>query len=106
MDPKKVVRRPYRNRMEIAAGILDVAKNGSRKTRIMYLGNLSFELVQKYLHLLTDIGLIEVRYGNGQKRYLTTEKGQQFLREFIELRTHLKLVEERKRELERALNPA
>jgi len=106
MEPKKSLRRPYRNRMEIAAGILELAKNGSRKTRIMYLGNLSFDLVEKYLGLLTDVGLVEVRYGNGQRRYFTTEKGQRFLKEFDELRTHLEAVRERRRVLEHALTPS
>jgi predicted transcriptional regulator len=45
--------------MEIAAGILEIARNGSRKTRIMYLGNLSFDLLQKYLDMLVKLDLLE-----------------------------------------------
>ena len=57
-------RRQYRNRIQIAANIIEIAKHGSRKTRIMYLGNLSFDLLQKYLGMLLDYGLIEVRDGS------------------------------------------
>jgi predicted transcriptional regulator len=95
-------RRPYRDRMEIAAGILEIAKNGSRKTRIMYLGNLSFELLQKYVDLLVRLELLEIRDGP-DKTYVATEKGRQFLEEFKELQEHLAVVEAKKRSLERTL---
>jgi predicted transcriptional regulator len=106
METRKVPRTHYRNRMEIAAGILEVAKSGSRKTRIMYLGNLSFDLVQKYLDLLADADLIQIRENGTATRYFTTEKGQQFLDDFNELQEHSEVVREKKRALERTLNPA
>jgi predicted transcriptional regulator len=95
-------RRPYRNRMEIAAGILEIAKNGSRKTRIMYLGNLSFDLLQKYLEMLVGLGLLQVR-NEKEKIYMATEKGRKFLEDFSELQKHSEVVEEKKRALERSL---
>jgi len=97
-------RRPYRNRMEIAAGILEIAKNGSRKTRIMYLGNLSFDLLQKYLDMLVNLGLLEIRNGN-EKMYVATEKGREFLEDFSELQKHAEVVDAKKRALERSLTP-
>ena len=89
--------------MEIAAGILDIAKNGSRKTRIMYLGNLSFDLLQKYLDMLVNVGLLEIR-NNDEKTYVATEKGRMFLEDFNELEKHSEVVDEKKRTLERSLN--
>jgi len=92
-------RRQYRNRIQIAANILEIAKNGSRKTRIMYLGNLSFDLLQKYLNLLARYGLIEVHDGS-EKVYVATEKGRRFLEEFNELQRYSEVVEEKRRVLE------
>jgi predicted transcriptional regulator len=89
--------------MEIAAGILEIAKNGSRKTRIMYLGNLSFDLLQKYLDMLVNLGLLEIR--NGEERvYVATEKGRAFLEDFNELQKHAEVVEAKKRSLETSLS--
>ena len=88
--------------MEIAASILQIAKNGSRKTRIMYLGNLSFDLLQKYLDMLVNVGLLEIRNGN-EKTYLATPKGLAFLQDFNELKKHSEVVQEKKRTLERSL---
>jgi predicted transcriptional regulator len=90
--------------MEISAGILDIAKNGSRKTRIMYLGNLSFDLLQKYLDMLVNVGLLEQR-NNDEKIYVATEKGRKFLEDFNELQKHSTVVEEKKRTLEECLKP-
>jgi predicted transcriptional regulator len=88
--------------MEIAAGILDIARNGSRKTRIMYLGNLSFDLLQKYLGMLVKLGLLETRSGP-EKTYVATEKGHRFLDDFNDLQKHAEVVEAKKRALERSL---
>ncbi len=102
MDRDKQRRRPYRNRMEIAAGILEIAKNGSRKTRIMYLGNLSFDLLQKYLDMLVNLGLLNV--GNGEEKvYIATDKGHEFLDDFNELQKHSEIAETKRLMLEKSL---
>jgi predicted transcriptional regulator len=88
--------------MEIAANILEIAKNGSRKTRIMYLGNLSFDLLQKYLNMLVDYALIEIRQGK-ESTYQATEKGLRFLEDFYELQKHSEIAETKKRALEQSL---
>jgi len=95
-------RRSYRSRTEIAANILEIARDGSRKTRIMYLGNLSFDLLQKYLGMLVELGLLEMRSGD-EKTYVATEKGRKFLDDFNELQKHAEVVESKKRALERTL---
>ena len=96
MPPNK---RRYRSRIQIAANILEITKNGSRKPRIMYLGNLSFDLLQKYLDLLARIGLIEVQDG-GERTYVATEKGQHFLEDYYELQKHAEMADAKKRVLE------
>ncbi len=96
-------RRQYRSRVQIAAGILEIAKNGSHKTRIMYLGNLSFDLLQKYLNLLLDSGLVELT--NDSKTYVATEKGLRFLEDFGEFQRSAQTAEEKRRLLEHSLSP-
>lgn len=96
-------RRRYRSRIQIAANILEIAKHGSRKTRIMYLGNLSFDLLQKYLNLLVNLGLLEVT--NGEERtYVATEKGRGFLEDFYELQKYSEVAGAKKRVLEGSLS--
>ncbi|MDH5390582.1 MAG: winged helix-turn-helix domain-containing protein [Candidatus Bathyarchaeota archaeon] len=66
-----------RSTFEIIAEILKVAKNGAKKTRIMYACGLSYRFVEKYLALLLETGLL--RIGNS---YHTTEKGIRFLKNY------------------------
>ena len=97
-------KRPYRNRIEITANILELAKQGSRKTRIMYLGNLSFELVQKYLKQLEQLGLVEVNdKEKGERIYNITTRGVEFLSDFYELQKHSEIASNKKKVLEGAL---
>jgi len=95
-------KRSYRGQIEITANILEVAKSGSRKTRIMYLGNLSFDLTQKYLKQLKESQLIEVKENNGQM-YKLTPKGEQFLADYYELQKHTEIAADKKRNLQGAL---
>ena len=97
-------KRQYRDRIEITANILEIAKDGSRKTRIMYLGNLSFDLVQKYLSQLEQLNLVEVKSTpNGEKMYYITQKGERFLADFRELQKHAEIADTKKQVLEDAL---
>ena len=66
-----------RSSFDIIAEILTTAKNGAKKTRIMYSCGLSYNFVQKYLQLLLETGLL--RTGNS---YHTTDKGMGFLRKY------------------------
>jgi predicted transcriptional regulator len=98
-------KRQYRDRIEITANILEIAKDGSRKTRIMYLGNLSFDLVQKYLSQLEQLGLVEVKDSpRGERMYYVTPKGEHFLADFRELQKHSEIAESKKQVLENALS--
>jgi predicted transcriptional regulator len=66
-----------RSSFEIIAEILDTAKNGAKKTRIMYSCGLSYRFVQKYLELLLDTGLLAMG-----SSYQTTAKGMGFLNKY------------------------
>lgn len=66
-----------RSSFDIIAEILATAKNGAKKTRIMYSCGLSYKFVQKYLDLLLEAGLL--RTGSA---YYTTDKGMGFLRRY------------------------
>jgi len=97
-------KRQYRDRIEITANILEIAKDGSRKTRIMYLGNLSFDLVQKYLKQLEQLGLVEVKgVGKGERIYNITPRGTEFLSDFYELQKHSEIASNKRKVLEVAL---
>jgi predicted transcriptional regulator len=95
-------KRQYRSRIQIAADILEIAKDGSRKTKIMYLGNLSFDLLQKYLEMLVNYDLLEVQ-GDVDKSYIATEKGKQFLTDYNELQKYSQIVDSKRRALQASM---
>jgi predicted transcriptional regulator len=68
----------------------------------MYLGNLSFDLLQKYLDMLVNHDLLDVR-GDSEKSYVATEKGRRFLEDYRELQKYSEMVEAKKRVLETSL---
>ena len=70
-----------RNAMEIVVNILEEARGGINKTRLVYRTNLNFLLIQRYIDYLTTKGLMEVR-NNPSPTYATTEKGLALLEEF------------------------
>lgn len=84
-------RLPMRGRMDIMASILHEARDGAKKTRIMYRCNLSFRQMKVYLNLLVEKKLLEVasfNQGNSiAKVYKTTKEG------FVYLKTYDKLKE-------------
>jgi predicted transcriptional regulator len=69
--------------MDIAAAILEIAKDGAIKTRIMYSAFLSFPQLKEYLELLTEQGLLE--HNKEDKIYTTTDKGKRFLKMYKEV---------------------
>ena len=70
----------YRNKIEVVADVLAVAREGAKKTHIMYRGNLSFKLVNAYLSVVIKAGLISFDDESGC--YVATEKGKVFLDRF------------------------
>jgi predicted transcriptional regulator len=69
--------------MDIAAAILEVAKGGAIKTRIMYTAFMSYPQTKEYLQLLLEQGLLE--YVKEEKVYNTTDKGKRFLKMYKEV---------------------
>jgi len=69
----------YRRRFEIIGDILSVAEKSSvKKTRIMYVANLSHGLLEKYLREAVGLGFLAVN----DDGYQITEKGKFFLEKY------------------------
>ena len=82
--------RRNRNRLSIIAEVLDVARRGSGKTKIMYRASLSFSQISDYLPFLLDANLLEA-VGNPKRRsYKTTNKGLRYLQYYMEIGELLK----------------
>jgi predicted transcriptional regulator len=68
----------YRSRTEIVGNILEAANGGTTKTKIMYRAFLSYGQLKEYLSVLIENNLIE--YGDGTRKFKTTEKGLNYLK--------------------------
>lgn len=67
-----------RNNLQIQADLLNIARDGARKTRLVYQGNLNFAIIKRYLERLLKKGFMEVSDGF----YFTTDKGVSFIDSF------------------------
>lgn len=72
-----------RNKHDIMADMLVLAKVGVRKTRLVYGANLNFSIVKKYLEQLTTQNMIHEVDGT----YFTTPKGEAYLTNYRQLLT-------------------
>jgi predicted transcriptional regulator len=79
-----------RDRFNIMTEILDIATEKQKKTRIMYMVNLSFSQVKEYLAFLTERGFLGIRVENGKKFYETTAKGKLYIENYREMSNFLK----------------
>ena len=86
-----------RDKLCIIAEILEIAKEGSLKTQIMYKANLSFAQLSQYLKFMLKIKLIKKVANQGKDVYISTEKGLDFLQRQCELTEMLKTHEEKPR---------
>jgi predicted transcriptional regulator len=84
-DPRK-----RRDRLEIIAGILKVARKSSYKTQIMHEAGLSFSLMTEYLSFLVKLGLLETAKKNEKVIYKTTAKGVRYLKSYDETKSLLR----------------
>lgn len=67
------------------ADILEITKEGTLKTQIMYKANLSFAQLNDYLVFMLSQNLI-VHTSNGEREvYKVTDKGMDFLQRHQEL---------------------
>ena len=97
-----------RKRHEIVADVLTAALNGSKKTNIMYDGKLSFKLLNFYLKITTNCGLLTL--DPLSRLYFTTNKGKEFLEIHAEYKKNRQVlnnksleVKEKERQLENML---
>ncbi len=84
-----------RDNLCIIAEILEIAKEGTLKTQIMYKANLSFAQLNEYLKFMLKIRLIEKVVNSGKDVYVATEKGLDFLVRQCELNEMLKADDEK-----------
>lgn len=76
-----------RGRVDVIADLLEIAKLVScRKTRLMYRGNLSHRQLKVYLNILTGLNLLSMN----SDKYLTTEKGCEYLMAYRRLQMILR----------------
>ena len=89
----------HRSRLEIAADILSVVSgNDAGKTRIMDRARLSWDLLNRYLNELLEVGLVS--FGSSD-RYVLTPKGRWFLDRFGEYSRRRERVERELRDVRR-----
>ena len=74
-----------RDKLSIVAEILEIARDGTLKTQIMYKANLSFTQLGEYLRFMKKANLLEQLNGVSKEVYVATEKGTDFLQRHNEL---------------------
>lgn len=79
-----------RNRVEIVSDILKTVKNEGRckKTTVIRLANLDWNMASEYLDCLVDDGFLESieNDSKGDDDYTLTEKGEVFLKSLKKVR--------------------
>ena len=83
-----------RDKLFIIAEILEIAKEGTLKTQIMYRANLSFTQLNEYIEFMLKIDFLSKTSINGKCIYRSTDKGLNFLQRYIELTELLKTDED------------
>jgi predicted transcriptional regulator len=67
-----------RSKEEVIENILEICKEPSSKTKIVYQANLNFKNATRYLDQLINTGHLEAS-GTTPITYKTTQKGMEFL---------------------------
>lgn len=73
----------YRDRAQIAADILRVAMNGSKKTKIMFEAYLSYNQLKSSLSSLVESGHLD--HDHATNSYKTTTKGKIFVESYDQM---------------------
>ena len=68
-----------RDKLSIMAEILEVSRNGTLKTQIMYKANLSFAQLNEYLRFMLKTQLLDKFNASGKNVYGVTKKGEDFI---------------------------
>ena len=77
-----------RTQVDILAEILELCRKPTAKTRIMYKTNMSHPGAQKFIKQLQKLELL--RFDGHAAKYVTTEKGLEFIKRYAALRGLLK----------------
>jgi predicted transcriptional regulator len=83
-------KRPYRSKMRILADMMRAIQSegeeGAGPTKILYAANLSHDRLTQYIDELVEKGLIvELQPDSTNRNYILSEKGREFLREFVRI---------------------
>ena len=83
-------KRAYRSKMRILADMMRAIQSegeeGAGPTKILYAANLSHDRLTQYLDELVEKDLVkESGDGESNRVYHLTEKGRDFLREFVKM---------------------
>ncbi|MFW9800097.1 MAG: winged helix-turn-helix domain-containing protein [Candidatus Thorarchaeota archaeon] len=82
-------KRAYRSKMRILADMMRTIQSegeeGAGPTKILYSANLSHDRLTQYLDELVDKELIQEIDVGGNRVYVLTEKGREFLSEFVKI---------------------
>ena len=74
-----------RDKLSIMANIIEIAREGTLKTQIMYKANLSFTQLNNYVALLLSNNLITQTTYDDREGYVVTAQGLVFLQKHSEL---------------------
>ena len=85
MNSWKTDKPKRRDKLSIIAEILEIAREGTLKTQIMYKANLSFSQLNDYLKFMLKNDLLNKFRVNGKEVYAATEKGLDFLQRHTDL---------------------
>lgn len=83
-------KRAYRSKVRILVDMMRTIQNegeeGAGPTKILYAANLSHDRLTQYLDELLEKELVSALENNdGSRIYILTDKGREFLREFIKV---------------------
>jgi len=84
------IKQKRRDQISIITKILETAREGTRKTQIMYRANLSFSQLNEYITFLISNGLIRQTTVKGKEVYVATARGLLITKRYSEL---LKIIE-------------
>jgi len=79
-----------RHKLDVIFEVLSLAQDGVKRTRLVYLTNINFSMLGRYLNVLFRMGLI-VDKG---KMLVTTPRGVRFVEKYDEFRSKWNFYEE------------
>jgi predicted transcriptional regulator len=86
MRKKRAYRSKVRILVDMMRTIQSASEEGAGPTKILYAANLSHDRLTQYLDELLEKGLVSSWESDDNSRiYFLTEKGREFLREFVKI---------------------